>query len=919
MGLTSEFTTFSLDNQGRFLCNTLQEAVDSASIVVGGEPRGFDVVVIGGGTFGAVMASELFLKDTTHSRRILVLEAGPFTLPEHMQNLPYQGGAPDFRAPWDSHPGLGYPGLLYTVGGRSLAWGGWSPELLPEEMEGWPQSVISDLRNTYFRQASDQIGVTDTNDFIFGRLHVTLRRQLFEGLQAAGRIPHAIPLGNLPDHAAVKYAAERLGFTMAAAAAAAAPTMTTAGGVAVPDDERLRDLLGLEAGDHTSRADMRNMMKLEAPLAVQARTAPGLFPFNKYSAVPTLIRAARIASSEAKGIDASGDARKRLMIVPQCKVLDIITETQPDHWVRVTGVRVKDKNGSERVIPLSPPRDGQQCVVVVALGTIESTRLALNTFKDSLSRRAAQRMGKNLMAHLRSNLTVRLPVSALRNLPPSERKGLEASALFVKGKTNVAGKDRFFHLQITASGLGKLGDDSEAELFRKIPDIEHLEAMLNATDTHVVLTIRGIGQMSPQNPDSFIRLSGLRTEDGRPVAEVTLADVKFGSSTTPESRIDQQVWEAMDTLADEVALVFANNQPFEVLGAKGGRTLSLGANATIANLQAAHPHADRRDPLGTTHHDAGTLWMGGDPATSVTNDFGRIHDTPNCYVATPALFPTTGSPNPMLTGVALCRRTADMLTAQVLPRPALRRAEDQGFTALFDGTTETFKLWKLAGRQGGAQNFAFINGELVSYGAADIALLHYAQQTFGDFHLRLQFKIFDPNSHNSGVFLRFPDPFAPLPAVLQQRADREGIRVADNPAFSAVVAGFEIQIDDNARGDQTKDFYGRRPEPDGLWKNRTGAIYKIPAGDFIFHLGRHDARLQEYVPGPPLVPNVWFQYDIVVRGNRFEVTLTDTETKKSQLTTIYENTDGQRGVTPGCIGIQSYPNNRITFRDIWIK
>ena len=41
---------------------------------------------------------------------------------------------------------------------------------------------------------------------------------------------------------------------------------------------------------------------------------------------------------------------------------------------------------------------------------------------------------------------------------------------------------------------------------------------------------------------------------------------------------------------------------------------------------------------------------------------------------------------------------------------------------------------------------------------------------------------------------------------------------------------------DNARGDVTKDYYGRRPEPDGLFKNRTGAIYKIPAGDLIVHL-----------------------------------------------------------------------------------
>ena len=116
MGLQAETTSFTLDNMGRFLCNTLQEAIDSAGVSVAGRPRGFDVIVIGGGTFGAVIASRLLLNDDTHSRRILVLEAGPFVLPEHFQNLPYQGaGAPDMRVPWDSHPALGYAGLLYAV------------------------------------------------------------------------------------------------------------------------------------------------------------------------------------------------------------------------------------------------------------------------------------------------------------------------------------------------------------------------------------------------------------------------------------------------------------------------------------------------------------------------------------------------------------------------------------------------------------------------------------------------------------------------------------------------------------------------------------------------------------------------------------------------------------------------------------
>src|SRR5207249_3190132 len=94
-----------------------------------------------------------------------------------------------------------------------------------------------------------------------------------------------------------------------------------------------------------------------------------------------------------------------------------ITETQADNWVRVTAVRVKDLDGTERVIPVAPPRpDGTQSVVVVALGTIESTRLAQNTFQQSLGGRAAERMGKNLIAHLRSNLNIRVPAASIANL-----------------------------------------------------------------------------------------------------------------------------------------------------------------------------------------------------------------------------------------------------------------------------------------------------------------------------------------------------------------------------------------------------------------------------------------------------------------------------------------------------------------------
>jgi hypothetical protein len=54
-------------------------------------------------------------------------------------------------------------------------------------------------------------------------------------------------------------------------------------------------------------------------------------------------------------------------------------------------------------------------------------------------------------------------------------------------------------------------------------------------------------------------------------------------------------------------------------------------------------------------------------------------------------------------------------------------------------------------------------------------------------------------------------------------------RRSRNPAWKPVIASFEVQIDGNAIGDGTKDFYGVQPEPNGLYKNCTGAISRFRA------------------------------------------------------------------------------------------
>jgi hypothetical protein len=285
-------------------------------------------------------------------------------------------------------------------------------------------------------------------------------------------------------------------------------------------------------------------------------------------------------------------------------------------------------------------------VVILAQGVVETTRLALQTFQTSLSWRAAQRMGKNLMVHLRSNLTIRVPRSSIDNLPLTPRF-MQVSALFVKGKAKVGTRDRYVHLQITASGLTATGADSEAELFKKIPDLDNIEKLKRSDDTTVVITIRGIGEMSPHNADSSVTIPGQGQDFNRPRAVVNVGDAKayaeaIAAGQTPpnvsaETKQDAELWDKMDQLADEVALIFGNGKVFEILAANGS-VIPVAAGTSAAQLKTLLPYVKRRDGVGTTHHESGTMWMGDNVTTSVTDGFGRINNTTNCFCAGPMLF-----------------------------------------------------------------------------------------------------------------------------------------------------------------------------------------------------------------------------------------------------------------------------------------
>jgi hypothetical protein len=569
----------------------------------------------------------------------------------------------------------------------------------------------------------------------------------------------------------------------------------------------------------------------------------GFFPFNKFSSAPLIIEIARAAQGESGG----NDSLKRLMVVPDCHVMRLMTDGAGPIR-RVVGVET-----NRGTIPVP-----EEAAVIIALGTIESARLAALSLPGLPD---GQRSGATLMLHLRSNLTIRVPRGAIAGLDPAINE-LQASALFVKGRHDHA--DHLFghfHLQITAAGLATPSTDSEAELFKKIPDIDTIDRFRSMNDQQVVITMRGIGEIRPNNAATNVTLSGELDENGMPRAFVSVQP----------SADDNALWEAMDLAAEDVALTFANGQPYEVLTGAGFQPVAAGQSAlTVSTRQS------RRDGLGTTHHEAGTLLMGDDPAVSVTNADARFHHVPNLYVAGPALFPTVGSPNPMLTGTALARRLADHLGTPFVA--------EAGFTSLFDGAS--LQHWNMSTirNQPGRDNpgrFVASNGALLSTPGTDIGLLWHDQPTPPDFVLRLEWRRWQEDA-NSGVFLRFPNPET---------------RNYDNTAFVGVDFGFEVQIDQLAA-------------PDGLPIHKTAAIYG-------FQVPNNPGAL----PVNPI--GDWNLFEIRVQGQSYKVALNGVDVTVFNFVAGSDAAHPERGLpstnaVPRFIGLQTH-TGRVAFRRVQIR
>jgi choline dehydrogenase-like flavoprotein len=543
-------TTLGLDVLSRFIGNTWEEAVSN-----GGKP--FDAIVLGAGMFGGYCAEKIYRLGAAKGLRVLALDAGPFLVATHVQNLPRAGlNVPSPMRPGDD-PGVarelvwGMPwrsnvqwvGQAYCVGGKSLYWGGWCPRLLDSDLAAWPASVANYLRNTY-PLLERQTGVDVKTDFIQGPLFALLKQR------ASALVPGVASLDAVED----------------------------------------------------------------PPLAVQGQApASGLFSFDKYSSVTLLMDAVREAAGDP-------DNRRRLFLVPNAHVtsLDVTSGA-------VSGIHAV-AGGAAKFLAIPPTT-----AVILALGTVESTRLALLSFPRSRNDSTKELMGRNLSSHVRTNVYARIRRTALdpgSTLPAQ----VQTAALLVRGSQG-GGK---FQIQVTASA--DEGFNSDALLYTMIPDIDQLDALLATQKAGwISFALRAASEMPgdpttavPNPSGRWINLSPFESDE----FGVPRAYVQMNTTAAEDARAA-----AMDAAIDALLLALA------------------GGNA--ADLEVV---GRNRDDLGTTYHEAGTLWMGDDPSTSVTDANGRFHHVSNAYCSDQSLFVSVGSVNPTLTGLTLSRRVAEAVT-----------------------------------------------------------------------------------------------------------------------------------------------------------------------------------------------------------------------------------------------------------------
>ncbi|RAM51625.1 MAG: hypothetical protein C6Y22_10685 [Hapalosiphonaceae cyanobacterium JJU2] len=827
-------TTFSLDAVARFVCNTWEEILAAQS---GSQ---FDAIVIGSGMYGAYTATKLFEfgRRTTNpdqAPRVLVLESGPFLISEHVQNLTNIGNLGSLVQEDLVEPGQAQNSSFVQhhrcVGGKSLFWGGWTPRLVDTDVE----KVDADGANLW---------PDDVREYLFRKVQPD--GSVFDGYEFIEREIGAIPVQDFINGSLYK-ALETIAQDVIA-------------------KKRIASLKAV----------------LPPPIAVQGESpVSGLFSMDKFSSLPLLLDSIR----EAKG---QPDISSKLFLVPYAEVLKLETVNGVVTQVVIAlldSSAPKDKSKARVVrLNLKP-----SAIVVIAGNTINSTRLALNSFpRPRQLAPGGELMGRNLMSHVRGNFVWRVSRNSL-GLSATDTT-LRTAALHVQGSTQTSQGPGQFHFQFYAAPNVNTGafrgaaNNPEEFLYRMVPNLDDVQSILEAQEglgDRVVIGIRTCGETfgdrtSPIGSNNNVSWMSVNPFGG------TGDDVYFENGQP--LRIPKAFVNLVETPDDKAVRVAQAQAAFAFIEAL--------ANQPVGSATSRDPNAPIQffsggeDPPGTTYHESGTLWMGTDYTKSVTDANGRFHHVTNAYCVDQSIFSTVGSANPVPTGLTLSRKIARSIIARYTSVQDV--SDEQGFETLYKGN---FKAdgWEIVAS--GSQNFFDVQNQNPSVLGAGVdnknvglGVLWFTRKKFQNFILKLEWKAFDIEA-NSGIFLRTPEPKA----------------LDDNFYHSSI----EIQIDE--RGfDFPNNIYGSP-------LHKTGAVYEV------FPAQQWAAKVLS--PRNSGNPGYWNSYEITVQNNKIEVKLNNQLVSAgtfSKLLNFADPSDGKKKRSEGFIGLQCH-TEVVQFRNIRIK
>lgn len=869
MPVVSMDNALGRDVLSRYICSTLEEAVMN--------PEGIDVVVIGSGMYGGYCASKIYELSkirfggaSDKALRVLVLEAGPFLVPEHSQNIPNlglpqvsifepldlsSGQTPDTKAEvwgagWRSNQK--FPGQAYCIGGKSIFWGGWCPQLTKADLAQWPSKVRDYLTkaDTTNPVATRPLDHFDRRD----ETKVLKRNEPLSGYEAA-----EYEIGVIPGDDFV--------FD---------PVDLSSGSLAPKTKIVGLNRAFLHLLNKEKVVDPRLTDIYSAPIGVQTQSfISGLFALDKYSSVPAMTAAARA--------DHSGpDAPVRFAVVPRCHVTRLLCAANEE--ATEVGTRRVDRidvvyDGNKQTIKL-----GNHCQVVMALGCIETTRLALESFSladSKLKLPQEELIGRNYMVHLRADIAFKVKRAKLAEFVETSWPGtkladeLQLASLHLQGE-GVHGR---YHYQFYAA-TNKFGPDSN--MYRMIPDSDIQRQISTDFDTDTIsLVLRICGeakndQSKPLRTPGFDYIDLAGGNDFDNVFGHRRAWVQFNGSGGG-NHADDPIWEEMHDTVHKIRGILQLGEPDDFVPIT--TNLTPGTQTTDFSRTAL---ALQQGP-GTTFHDSGTLWMGDDPDKDVCDSNGHLHHMTNVYATDQSIFPTVGSANPVLTGIALSRMVAENIVARH-STSTLTDGQLVGFQPVSLKSAD--RGWKKAAGDG-MQEF---NDTIETKARSGIGL-YYLPVVVSDFELYVEWKTYRfPEFPNSGLILWTPDP--------------AGVDFSDQAQFAAFYdASTEIQIDDLGKNFK-RDDPGRPLAIFGDSRYKTGAIYgvapakewagKVPAPDF-------DETTRE---------RYWNYYLIKAEGGRVAVNLNGRLVSEAVLPPSKRQS--------GYIGFQ-WHTGRVGFRNLRVK